>query len=169
MTQEGGGPGAGPGPPDGLRAEQAEADVLSALARLALQAAFSYEASARAFAQLEPLRARLRALRDEHLKAVSALDGLLRLRQAPGTAEGAHTGASVPQPPPADEAPSGGADVLLALLTTEVATRGCYLATLELSWDARTREVLERHVAEAQRRIVWLSEQEVSEASLPHG
>lgn len=141
-----------------------EVDVLSALARLDLEAAWAYEASAEAAETAEftgELRARLLQFRDEHLWHVEELNQLILARggtalQARAAPEGNLLGSLARL-----ASPFGLVALLLSLLLNEQMMNWNHDLALEFDWaDEEVVEVLESHRAEEQRHMAWLSEQE---------
>ncbi|MFE8605145.1 hypothetical protein [Archangium violaceum] len=138
-----------------------EVEVLSALARLDLEMAWAYDASAEAVEHGGELRSRLLQFRDEHLWHVEELNQLILARggtllQARGGPDGHLLG-----PLTWLVRPFGLVAQLLSLLLNEQMSNWNHDLALELDWaDGDVVEVLERHRAEEQHHMAWLSEQE---------
>ncbi len=132
--------------------------VLRVAARLDLEAALAYGAGAAAVIEAE-IREQLLRFRDDHLRHLEALNGLL-------AAEGGSP-IDIPEdnselllPSVALIAGALGTDaVLMTLLTNEQMTNGLYDMALQVEWDEELTALMQRHAADEERHLSWLADQ----------
>ena len=138
-----------------------EVEVLSALARLDLEVARAYEACAEAAEHGGELRTQLLRFRDEHLWHVEELNQLLLARGGAPLQARAHPDGHLLAPLTRLSSPFGLVALLLSLLLDEQMSNWNHDLALELDWaDDGVLAVLEKHRAEEQHHMTWLSEQE---------
>jgi competence ComEA-like helix-hairpin-helix protein len=153
IAQERGDGKAGAGP-----AEAEDVEVLSALAMLDLQAAKAYEAVAQSSDRAE-LAGKLREFAGDHFRHLDDLNRVLAdrgeptlSREAPGSdLLTAVTKLSIPLGPLAQ---------VSALLVNEQLTNGTYDLALSYEWDDEVQALLDRNLADEQRHLKWLADQE---------
>jgi len=136
-------------------------EVLSTMARMDLEAALAYEASAEAALGTEELRSQLLRFRDDHLRHVLDLNRVLRVM---GSAPILHMRLDTEQYLLRSLAklarPFGPGALVLVLLTDEQMTNGIYELARELDWDDEVADLIERNAADEQRHLLWLSDKE---------
>jgi hypothetical protein len=153
--------GADPPPrdePEGEREELeiAAVELVTALARLDLEAALAHEAAA-ARCQDEELGRNLRDLARHHRVHVEALNEALEAEGEP----------AVTRPEPRASAlaglvtitgPLGDEVIVVTLLGAEQVTNLAYDAALSYEWDGEVEAMLRRFQGEEERHLAWLAE-----------
>lgn len=138
-----------------------EVEVLSALARLDREAAWAYDTSAEATEHSGELHARLLEFRDEHLWHMEELNQLILARGGTPLPSREDADGGVLSPLTRLASPFGLVALMLSLLLNEQMVNWNHDLALELDWaDEGVVEVLERHRAEEQHHLTWLSELE---------
>jgi rubrerythrin len=154
--------GADPPPPDergGDRedVEIAAVELVTALARLDLQAALAHEAAA-ARCEDGDLERNLRDLARDHRVHVEALNEALEAEGEPAVTSPPEPRTSVLAGLVAITGPLGGEVVVVTLLGAEQLTNLAYDASLSYEWDDEVEAMLRRFQQDEERHLSWLAE-----------
>lgn len=132
-----------------------EVDVLVALARLDLEAAMAYDAGAEGTRDGD-LRDHLRGFRNDHLRHVREINGLLRQYGVEAVEENSGPSEFLLRTLAQLNEPLGPAMLVHALIVNEQLTNGSYAAALSYEWEDPAVDVLERAQQDERRHLEWL-------------
>jgi competence ComEA-like helix-hairpin-helix protein len=129
-------------------------EALIGLAELDSEAAAAYAVASEAIAE-DDLRAKLREFRQDHLRHVRDLNGLIE-RAGGESLEGLEPDEAFLATLAETATPLGARGLLIAMIGNEMLTNGTYATALDLPHDQTVRRVLERNYADEQRHLRWL-------------
>jgi rubrerythrin len=132
-------------------------ELISALARLDLEAAMAFEAAASLAAQDVDLAQNLRAFARDHRSHLEALNETLESEGEEGVRPEGNAG-GVLAGLLGLTGPLGPDVVVVTLLGNEQLTNLAYDAALSYDWDAETGAMLRRFQQDEERHVAWLAE-----------
>jgi rubrerythrin len=132
-------------------------ELISALARLDLEAALAYEAAAERTAQDADLAQNLHAFARDHRSHLEALNETLESEGEDAVGPDATTG-GVLAALLGVTGPLGPDVVVVTLLGNEQLTNLAYDAALSYDWDDETGAMLRRFQQDEERHVAWLAE-----------
>jgi rubrerythrin len=133
-------------------------ELISALARLDLEAALAYEAAAGMSEQDADLAQSLRAFARDHRTHVEALNETLEAEGEEPVAPPAGPSGAVLVGLLGLTAPLGPDVVVVTLLGNEQLTNLAYDAALSYDWDTETAAMLHRFQQDEERHVAWLAD-----------
>ena len=150
--------------------DDADLDLLVALAELDAEAAEAYRIAAENTDDVT-LRVKLEVFRGDHLRHVETLNRLLAEAGGPEVSTELDEASSAVTMLAASMGTMGVRAALLAMIANEQLTNATYRAATELPFEDDVAKILEEHLADEQRHLQWLSEQEtrVGESGLDVG
>jgi rubrerythrin len=140
--------------------DDSDLDLLIALAELDAEAAEAYRIAADS-AEDAMLRAKLEEFRGDHIRHVETLNGLLSDVGGPEVTLELDEGSSSLTMLAASMGTLGTRAALLAMIANEQLTNATYQAVAELPFEDDVAKILENHLADEQRHLRWLTEQEL--------
>lgn len=133
-------------------------ELISALARLDLEAALAYEAAAGMAGGDADLATNLRAFAADHRTHLEALNETLESEGEEGVGPDGETAGAVLAGLLGLTGPLGPDVVVVTLLGNEQLTNLAYDAALSYDWDAETSAMLRRFQQDEERHVAWLAE-----------
>lgn len=137
-----------------------EMEVLIALAELDAEAAQAYSIAALVVDDAA-VRSKLEEFRDDHLRHVETLNRVLGQADGPQIASELDEGSSALTMLAASVGALGKHAALLAMIANEQLTNTTYQTASDLPFDEEIARIVERHLADEQRHLRWLTEQEI--------
>jgi hypothetical protein len=138
--------------------EIAAVELISALARLDLEAALAYETAAGLAAEDVDLGESLRAFARDHRTHLEALNEALEAEGEQAIGPDLAGGGGVLAGLLGLTGPLGADVVVVTLLGNEQLTNLAYDAALSYDWDAETGAMLRRFQQDEERHVAWLAE-----------
>lgn len=133
-------------------------ELISALARLDLEAALAYEAAADLAGEDQDLVQNLRAFARDHRGHLEALNETLEAEGEEAVGPDAGTAGAVLAGLLGLTGPLGADVVVVTLLGNEQLTNLAYDAALSYDWDAETGAMLRHFQQDEERHVAWLAE-----------
>ncbi len=139
--------------------DDSDLNLLIALAELDAEAAEAYRIAAEYTDQVH-FRTKLEEFRADHLRHVKNFNRLLTEAGAPEVSTELDEESSAVTMLAASMGTMGVRASVLAMIANEQLTNATYRAATELPFEEDVARVLEEHLADEQRHLEWLSEQE---------
>jgi rubrerythrin len=139
--------------------EDADMALLVAMAELDAEAAEAYRIAAENTVQVH-LRAKLEEFRLDHLRHVETFNRLFAEAGEPGVSTELDDQSSALTMLAASMSLMGARQALLGMLANEQLTNMNYRAVAELPFEAAIAEIIEQHLADEERHLAWLRDQE---------
>ena len=139
--------------------DDSDLNLLIAMAELDAEAAEAYRIAAQSTDQVH-LRTKLEEFRNDHLRHVDVLNGFIAEAGGPDVSTELDEESSALTMLAASLGTMGLRAALLAMIANEQLTNTAYQAASELPFEEDVAGVLAQHLADEQRHLEWLTEQE---------
>jgi rubrerythrin len=136
-----------------------DSNLLIALAELDAEAAEAYRIAAENTDQVH-LRTKLEEFRSDHIRHVANLNNLISAAGGPAVSTELDEESSAVTMLAATMSTMGVRAGLLAMIANEQLTNTTYQTAAELPFEDEVAQVIEQHLADEQRHLEWLTEQE---------